>query len=136
MLDNKNEKTRDIVLGAIDFLYSFSALVLINPSLYYDSATQTYTGGYTASAIVFVFGIICPIFSRLIKGDIPKNKLLRIADALALLFSILAFCGIMLYSILKTGSWVIWASYILAALASGSSLFSLILALREYMRNG
>lgn len=133
MSANKNENHQAVVLGTIDFMYLFAALILINPHLYYVSQSSTFNGGYGASAIVYAFGIIFPIWSRLIKGDVPENRLLRIADILALIFAILSFGGILIYYFLHTGNWMAWFSYIMAVLTTGPSLFSVILAAREYI---
>lgn len=133
MSANKNENHQAIVLGTLDFLYLFASLVLINPYFYRDNNTGLITWGYAASAIVYSFGIIFPFFSRLLKGDVPDNKLLRIADIAALVFSMLSLCGILIYYIWHTGNWVAWFSYIVAGLTAFPSFFSIILAAREYI---
>lgn len=133
MSANKKGNNHAIVLGTLDFLYLFTSLVLINPYFYSDSQSGAITGGYAASAIVYAFGIIFPFCSRLIKGDIPDNKLLRIADIAALVLAIFSFCGILIYFIWHAGNWVAWLSYVMAGLTSGPSFFSIILAAREYI---
>ncbi len=130
---NKNENHQAIVLGTIDFVYLFASLILINPDLYRDSQSGMFIGAYGTSAIVYAFGVIFPLWSRLIKGDVPENRLLRITDILALVFAILSFCGILIYYILNVGNWMVWLSYIMAVLTAGPSIFSVILATREYI---
>ena len=132
MSANKNETNQAIALGALDFLYLFASLVLINPYHYRDSQNLI-TWGYGASAIVYSFGIIFPFISRLYKGDVPGNKLLRIADIVALLLSILSLCGVLIYYVWSTPNWVAWISYIAAGLTCVPSFFSIILAAREYI---
>lgn len=133
MSANKNENHQAIVLGTLEFLYLFASLILINPHLYRDDQSGVFTGGYAASAVVYVFGIIFPFFSKLIKGDVPDNKFLRFADIAALVFAILSFCGILIYYFWHAGNWIAWISYVTAVLTSGPSLFSIILAAREYV---
>ena len=130
---NKNENHQAIVLGTIDFVYLFASLILINPDLYRDSQSGTFIGAYGTSAIVYAFGVIFPLWSRLIKGDVPENRLLRITDISALVFAVLSFCGILIYYIWNVGNWVVWLSYIMAVLTAGPSIFSVILAAREYI---
>lgn len=133
MSANKNENHQAIVLGSIDFVYLFASLILINPALYRDSQSGTFIGAYGASAIVYAFGVIFPLWSRLIKGDVPENRLLRIADISALVFAVLSFCGILIYYIWNVGNGMAWFSYIMAVLTAGPSIFSVILAAREYI---
>ena len=130
---NKNENHQAIVLGTIDFVYLFASLILINPDLYRDSQSGTFISAYGTSAIVYAFGVIFPLWSRLIKGDVPENRLLRITDMSALVFAILSFCGILIYYIWNVGNWMVWLSYIMAVLTAGPSIFSVILAAREYI---
>lgn len=130
---NKNENHQAIVLGTIDFVYLFASLILINPDLYRDSQSSTFISAYGTSAIVYAFGVIFPLWSRLIKGDVPENRLLRITDMSALVFAILSFCGILIYYIWNVGNWMVWLSYIMAVLTAGPSIFSVILAAREYI---
>lgn len=132
MLANNN-KHQAIILSSIDFLYLFASLVLINPSLYRDAQSSTFVGAYCASAIVYAFGVIFPFWSRLIKGDVPENKLLRIADILAFVFAALSLCGVLMYFIWHVGNWMAWFSYIMAVLTAVPSFFSVILAAREYI---
>ena len=130
---NKNENHQAIVLGTIDFVYLFASLILINPDLYRDSQSGTFISAYGTSAIVYAFGVIFPLWSRLILGDVPENRLLRITDMSALVFAILSFCGILIYYIWNVGNWMVWLSYIMAVLTAGPSIFSVILAAREYI---
>lgn len=132
MSANKKETNRAIALGALDFLYLFASLVLINPQHYRDSQNLI-AWGYGASAIVYSFGIICPFISRLFKGDIPDNKYLRIADIISLLFSIISLCGVLIYYVLTTPNWVAWLSYIAAGITCVPSFFSVVFAAREYI---
>lgn len=133
MSNNKRENHLAIVLGSLDFVYLAASLILINPQIYFDSTHAAFSGGYAASGVVYAFGIIFPIWARLIKGDVPNNKLLRIADISALVFAILDLLGILVYFILDVGGWVAWLSYIMALLTSAPSIFSIILSAREYV---
>ena len=133
MSNNKNEVRQAIVIGVLDFLYLFASLILINPSLYVDEESGRFISAYGTSAVVYALGVLFPLLSRLIKGDVSENILLRIADILVLISSVLSICSILIYYIWSEQNKWVYFSYIMAILTALPSLFSAILAAREYI---
>lgn len=130
---SNNENRLAIVLGSLDFVYLMASLILINPQIYFDTAKNIFSSGYGAAGVVYAFGIIFPILAKIIKGDVPRNKLLRIADVAALIFAFLDLFGLLIYFEWKVGNWVGWISYVMAVLTAAPSFFSIILGAREYV---
>lgn len=127
------EKQRAIALAVLDFLYLLLSLVLINPNIYFDVPSQRFAGGYAAVAIVYALSIFYPLMAKLIKGDAAKRKVSRVADVVSFLSLIALAATLAVYYVLDAENWAAWLSYAFAMSSGVPSLFSLVVAAREYI---
>lgn len=127
------EKQRAIALAGLDFLYLLLSLVLIHPKIYFDSTSGRYTGEYAAVAIVYALGIFYPLMAKLIKGEAATRKVSRVADIISFLCLIALSLSLAIYFVLATDNWVVCLSYAFAMFSGGPSLFSIVIAAREYI---
>lgn len=127
------EKQKVIALAGLDFLYLLLSLVLIHPNIYIDSAGERFTGGYAAAAIVYALGIFYPLMSKLIKGEAAKRKASRVADLISFAALIALAATVTIYFVFESENWVVCLSYASAVISGIPSLFTLIIAAREYI---
>lgn len=135
MSNNRNVNSQAVALGIINFIYLFASLFFTNPSLY-QLETGEFSNGFGAAAVVYALGIFYPLLSKLMTGDSPEDIILRVTDIASGVFIILEIVAVVFYYFHSSESWIAWLAFIMAVLSALPSLFSFILASREYILRG
>lgn len=133
--NNPSKKlTQSIALSAVEFIYLFLSLVLIYPTSYFDPTEKVFSTGFCASTVVYAFGILYPLITRFIKGEISADKRIRIANIVIMTFALLSIALVTLYylDVLKY-SFVVWFAYGTSLFTAAPSLFSFVVSAREYI---
>lgn len=137
----KNAKTKkltqSIALSAVEFVYLFLSLVFIWPKNYLlenpNGGDSSYSTGFGAATIVYAFGILYPLVTRFLKGEVSANKRIRKANIAILSLAFLSICTCVIYMNIWKNEMLVWLTYGLAVFTAAPSLFSFVVSAREYI---
>ena len=129
-------KNNAIVLAIINFIYLMLSVILLVPTMYWESTANLFSGAYGAASAVYSLGILYSFFEKaLTVSDILEDKIQRITHIGQVILAILNIGSVSSYYIIWKCSTMIWVAYVCLVLTAALSLFQAARSALDYIND-